>query len=90
MSKNVYVSEADRDRICNGIAHHGHRMILSAEESVRNGEAVDMVDMPNFRRGYLGMEEEQRRLLAAVEDSPEASLIETDWDVEAVVDEDQL
>lgn len=58
-----------------------------------NDDEIDEVFNPNFRKGRKGIEEEKRLKALAdrkpVTDSQYAQG-ETNWDVEAVVDEDDL
>ena len=92
VSKNTCYSDRDRSYIANGIARETEKMLAFAARfsKTRVGE-MDMVFQPGFRKGLPGIEEEKRR--RALEDFKPADTFaqaETDWEVEAVVDEDQL
>lgn len=91
LSKNVYFSEEQREQMCNSLARQTHRIYAGTDEVL--GGADELVYQKSFRKGLLGIEEEKRRL--ALEDNsnvPERDFKQedTNWDVEAVEDEDQL
>jgi hypothetical protein len=52
-----------------------------------------MICMTGFRKGMDGIEDEKRRLMLAQDQATGDQLVQkddTNWDVEAVVDEDDL
>lgn len=94
VSRNYYVSEPDKAFMCDQIAMKRENIQLALEGT---GE-VDLIFQPNFRKGFMGIEDEKRRLMISQNeeamrssgynfDNAEDS---TEWDVEAVVDEDEL
>lgn len=92
VSKNTCYNDRDRDYIANGIARETEKLFAYAAKTskARVGE-MDLIFQPEFRKGLLGIEDERRRRaqedIKPVDNYAQA---ETDWKVEAVVDEDQL
>ena len=92
VSKNTCYNDQDRDYIANGIARETEKLFAYAAKTskARVGE-LDLIFQPEFRKGLLGIEDERRRRaqedIKPVDNYAQA---ETDWKVEAVVDEDQL
>ena len=73
--------------------NHPHPLL-----SPRQDGDVDLIFQKDFRKGYLGIEDEKRRLLISQNEEAMRSggyslgndSDVTEWDVEAVVDEDEL
>ena len=100
--QNVYYSDSDKQRMVNLIARLHDSMERQYEEKLRaltdatgevRLEGVDLIHRAGFRPGRAYLEEELR--LAALAgtkpvDSQEFVQSDTNWDVEAVEDEDQL
>lgn len=94
VSRNYYVSEPDKAFICDQIAKKRDEIQLAIEAT----EEVDMIFQSHFRKGFMGIEDEKRRLMISQnEEAMRASGYNfdsaedtTEWDVEAVVDEDEL
>lgn len=103
LSKNIYYSDAEKRYMANKIARDAKSIYDGAVELEKTGE-VDEYRLwsPDFRKGFDGLTLEQRRELFGDDDFfDEVSEIAemeahldgtdlTDYDVEAVVDEDQL
>jgi hypothetical protein len=95
ISRNYYVNEADKVSMCNEIARLTE--MITKESLKIHDDKMDMIFRDDFKKGYLGIEEEKRRLLMsqneealrAAEDFGDYG-DETNWEVEAVVDEDEL
>ena len=94
LSKNVYVPDRDKEFISNRIAQISHSILESVDKSILENEEIDGIFIPGFRKGLAACEaEDLEALLAGNEpevDDYDGEYEETDWDVEAVVDEDQL
>ena len=96
VARNHFMSEKDQAWVCNLIAARHERMALALE--AEKDVEVDLIFQKDFRKGYLGIEDEKRRLLISQNEeamrSGGYSLGDdsdvTEWDVEAVVDEDEL
>ena len=97
IQKNYYYSDADKYQMAESIAsfqnkllaHHARR---TAEETAKKS-GPDLIFRPDFRKGRAYMEVEQR--LKLIEDQKVVEDLtfvqgETNWDVQAVIDEDQL
>lgn len=87
LSKNLYYSEQDRDEMANNIARLADKILTQAANMT---EDCDMIYDPSFRRGPVGMEEEERRKAEAYKPPEAKTQGVTNWDVTAVKDEDDL
>eukprot|EP01041_Mallomonas_annulata_P008972 gene8972-18569_t len=87
-AQNKHYSEADKLEMCNTIARLTNKIIHDATN--HQGPKERIFD-PTFRKGLLCIEEDERLLAMAgeVKKAPEVQK-DTDWNVKAVVDEDQL
>ena len=94
LSKNVYVPDRDKEFIANRIAQISHGVLESADKGILENEEIDGIFMPGFRKGMAGVEAEELEALLSgnkiEHDDDQGEYEETDWDVEAVIDEDQL
>lgn len=101
--QNYYYTDAEKYRLLESVGTFHAQLEKyiaekSAEATVVDEEGsmiggIDMVQRPDFRPGYNYWMEEQR-LLALQSSGPAVDnrfvQADTDWSVEAVVDEDQL
>ena len=103
MSKNIYLSESERRLMSIGITRTAQRLMSSragaGEETPRGLLQSDLTLSRTFRRGYLGMEAEQRLRLLSEEAEAAGAMVqpeeaeraeESSEAGEAVVDEDML
>lgn len=86
LSKNLYYSEKDRDIMANNIARLADKIITKANEMTD----CDITCDPAFRRGPVGMEEEEREKADSYKPPEVKTQGATDWDVTAVTSEDDL
>lgn len=90
MQKNIYYNDRQKRELCESIAQG----MLQVDSFLRSkGENSDDIFEVNFRRGLEGMEEEYKDRLLEETDTEfddESNKAETNWDLEAVEDEDQL
>jgi len=91
IQKNYYYSPEQQHLLCNGIAHMANKIEAYCEKN--KDMKPEMIFQYGFKKGLSGIEEEDRLkalagLVTVVDD--EYLQEDTDWDVEAVEDEDQL
>ena len=87
LSQNYYYSEADCKYMSQKVARITNKIIAMAEEDFE----TDLVLDQGFRKGLPGIEYEERKLeLLSEQPDEELEQGETDWDQNAVVDEDDL
>jgi hypothetical protein len=90
LQKNIYYNDRQKRELCDSIAQG----MLQVDAFLRSKkESTDDIFELNFRRGLDGMEEEYKDRLLEETDTEiddESNKTETNWDVEAVEDEDQL
>jgi len=91
--QNFYYSDPEKYQMVEGIATLHRKMLreIAKEESKAGG--VDLIFQPQFRKGAM-YEAEEERLKALTNIAPKEDKTyqqaETDWTVQAVLDEDQL
>lgn len=88
---NYYMTDFEKQNMLNGIASLKNK--LEAYIDAHRNHTFDMVLQPGFRKGRKGIEEELRLKALAEQNSVPVNGYEqadTDWDVEAVEDEDDL
>ncbi len=104
LQRNVYYSEEEKQYMMAmasslSVKHMKEALSLTAqaaEAAAKNPEnmyeGVDMVFSPKFRKGPAGIEAEKRFKAAAdmVENTVDYEQEDTNWDEQAVVDEDEL
>ena len=88
LSKNYYFSEADRKYLSTAIARTAN-IILEKAEKV---EKTDLVLDRDFRAGLNGIRYQQKKSESVVQVKAPLKFVEgsTNWDQNAVVDEDDL
>lgn len=89
ISKNIYFTPEQQYALTEGIARTSNRMIMNAMHC--QDKEFDLILHPEFKRGADYIEEERRLMM--LRDEPIDELYEqedTDWEVDAVEDEDQL
>lgn len=91
--QNYYYSDADKYRMVEKVATLQRKLLKHMAAVESDPEGVDLIFQPQFRKG-CEYEEEEERLAALNKIAPATEAVfqqaETDWSVEAVVDEDQL
>lgn len=91
--QNYYHSDSDKYRMVEKVATLQRKLLKHMADLESNPEGVDLIFQPQFRKG-CEYEEEEERLAALNKIAPATEAVfqqaETDWSVEAVVDEDQL
>lgn len=87
LSKNYYFNEAECKYMSQSVARRTNMLLNEAEKDFETDKIFDQ----DFRKGLAGIEYE-RRMLEEMDDIEmvEFEQGETDWDTDAVVDEDQL
>lgn len=95
LHQNNYWTERQKVELVNGIASMGHQIWTEAEEMCKttNYEDVDLIFQRGFKKGneYLEREKEAAALAGLTKkDVNEFVQEETNWEEEAVEDEDQL
>jgi hypothetical protein len=93
--QNYYLADSDKYRLCDEIAAMTARYHQYIQSNDSDGKAIenDGLFLRSFRKGLPGMEEEHRlKALADINPNTAGQYVqsETNWDVEAVEDEDQL
>mmetsp|Transcript_10837 Transcript_10837/g.10466 ORF Transcript_10837/g.10466 Transcript_10837/m.10466 type:complete len:401 (-) Transcript_10837:3693-4895(-) len=92
LSKNYYYSEGDQRYMGNEIARQAQK--FHDEMDAIDESKVDLIYHKNFRKGHFGIDDELRRLRLSqsqVSDVYEFdSEDRTDWNQDAVVDEDEI
>jgi hypothetical protein len=89
INKNIYFSDKQKYQLTEGIARLSSRLLREVAEN--QDREYDLVLQPQFKKGPAYMEEQRR--IALMMNEPYDELYEqedTDWDIDAVVDEDQL
>ena len=85
----MFFNESEKHLICNSLAYKANKIITAATLA----QDSDLIFSADFRKGYEGIEEEKRRMLLAQDDGSASAFSDkedTNWNVEAVVDEDDL
>ena len=88
LSKNYYYTEAECKYMSQSIARITNKILARAEEDFE----TDLIFHNDFRKGLAGIEHEERKL-ELLNDQQVVEVFEqgeTDWDQDAVVDEDDL
>lgn len=89
IQKNIYYDDIQKRHLCSAIACG----VSAVDSYLLSANDEDDVFEPTFRRGLDGLEEEYKeKLLQDIEPEidDDSGMGETNWDVEAVEDEDQL
>lgn len=94
----MFYSDKDKHRLLETIAKLYNKVEAHYEEQTSGSKEkeIDLIFRSDFRKGRPFFEEEQQRLKALSEERfteevvDEYAQADTDWDVQAVEDEDQL
>jgi hypothetical protein len=96
IGKNFYFTEVDKYRLVGHIASLQNKLTkqhAEAAEMMANGHKFDLLQQPGFRKGREYWEEEKRlAILAGHKPVDDLQYVQgaTDWEVDAVEDEDDL
>ena len=91
LQKNVYIPDEHKYAMCNYVAKLGNDLDKYLKEN-EGAEHDEIAFEPWFRKGLTGIETEMKMKLGEeyIPDEDTNISEDTDWDVEAVADEDEL